>query len=111
MLGSSRTRSTRVRVVSATNADLPALIREGRFREDLYYRLNVIEIALPPLAERPDDILPLAEHFLGPSLHSERRRGRGAAGARLAGQCARAAQLDRTRQAAGAGKSWCSRRI
>ena len=45
MLGSSRTRSTRVRVLSATNADLPALIREGRFREDLYYRLNVIEIA------------------------------------------------------------------
>ncbi len=45
MLGSSSTRSSRVRIVSATNADLPALIREGRFREDLYYRLNVIEIA------------------------------------------------------------------
>ena len=67
-LGSSRTRQTRARVVSATNADLPALIREGRFREDLYYRLNVIEIALPPLAERPEDILPLAEHFLGSNL-------------------------------------------
>ncbi|MBX3689428.1 sigma-54 dependent transcriptional regulator [Dokdonella sp.] len=63
-LGSSRTRSVRVRVVSATNADLPAMIREGRFREDLYYRLNVIELRLPPLAERSDDILPLAEHFL-----------------------------------------------
>ena len=47
MLGSSRTRSTRVRVLSATNADLPALIRDGRFREDLYYRLNVVEIAVP----------------------------------------------------------------
>ncbi len=44
-----------------------ALIRDGRFREDLYYRLNVIEIALPPLAERRDDILPLARHFLGSS--------------------------------------------
>jgi DNA-binding NtrC family response regulator len=65
MLGSSRTRSTHVRVLSATNADLSALIREGRFREDLYYRLNVIEIAVPSLAERPADILPLARHFLG----------------------------------------------
>jgi DNA-binding NtrC family response regulator len=65
MLGSSRTRSTRVRVLSATNADLPALIREGRFREDLYYRLNVIEITVPSLTERPADILPLARHFLG----------------------------------------------
>jgi DNA-binding NtrC family response regulator len=68
MLGSSRTRSARVRVVSATNADLPALIREGRFREDLYYRLNVIEISVPSLAERPADILPLARHFLGEAL-------------------------------------------
>jgi DNA-binding NtrC family response regulator len=64
-LGSSQTRAARVRVVSATNADLPALIRAGRFREDLYYRLNVIEIRVPPLAERVDDILPLARHFLG----------------------------------------------
>ncbi len=64
-LGSSQTRSTRVRIVSATNADLSALIRAGRFREDLYYRLNAIEIALPPLAERTEDILALAQHFLG----------------------------------------------
>jgi DNA-binding NtrC family response regulator len=68
MLGSSRTRSAHVRIVSATNADLPALIREGRFREDLYYRLNVIEIRVPSLTERPADILPLARHFLGPAL-------------------------------------------
>src|SRR6202034_3630138 len=68
MLGSSRTRSAKVRVLSATNADLPALIREGRFREDLFYRLNVIEIAVPSLAERPADILPLARHFLGAEL-------------------------------------------
>jgi DNA-binding NtrC family response regulator len=64
-LGSSRTRQVKVRVISATNADLAAMIREGRFREDLYYRLNVIELALPPLAERRDDVLPLARHFLG----------------------------------------------
>jgi DNA-binding NtrC family response regulator len=67
MLGSSRTLSTRVRIVSATNADLSLLIREGRFREDLYYRLNVIEIGVPPLTDRSADILPLARHFLGPS--------------------------------------------
>jgi DNA-binding NtrC family response regulator len=59
------TRVVKVRVLSATNADLAGMIREGRFREDLFYRLNVIELALPPLAARVDDILPLAEHFLG----------------------------------------------
>src|SRR5277367_4636988 len=68
MLGSSKTRTAQVRIVSATNADFPALIREGRFREDLFYRLNVIEIAVPSLAERAADILPLARHFLGAEL-------------------------------------------
>jgi DNA-binding NtrC family response regulator len=63
-LGSGRTRQVKVRVLSATNADLKAMIRAGTFREDLYYRLNVIEVNLPPLAERSDDILPLAEYFL-----------------------------------------------
>jgi len=63
-LGSGRTRQAKVRVLSATNADLKAMIRAGTFREDLYYRLNVIEVNLPPLTERSDDILPLAEHFL-----------------------------------------------
>jgi DNA-binding NtrC family response regulator len=63
-LGSTRPRQVKVRVLSATNADLKAMVRAGSFREDLYYRLNVIEVALPPLAERSDDILPLAEHFL-----------------------------------------------
>jgi transcriptional regulator of acetoin/glycerol metabolism len=53
-----------VRVLSATNADLKAMIRAGTFREDLYYRLNVIEVNLPSLADRVDDILPLAEFFL-----------------------------------------------
>ncbi len=63
-LGSNRERTVKVRVVSATNADLPALIAAGQFREDLYYRLNAIEVRLPALAQRPDDILPLARHFL-----------------------------------------------
>ncbi len=62
-LGSNRERQVSVRVISATNADLPAHIRDGSFREDLYYRLNAIELTLPPLAERPGDILPLAESF------------------------------------------------
>jgi len=63
-LGASRTRTTKVRVISATNADVAGMIRDGRFREDLYYRLNVIELRVPPLAERRDDIVPLAEFFL-----------------------------------------------
>lgn len=63
-LGSTVTRKVTVRVVSATNADLLAMIASGEFREDLYYRLNVIELNLPPLAERSDDVLPLITHFL-----------------------------------------------
>ena len=59
-LGSNRERQVKVRVISATNADLQAMIRAGTFREDLFYRLNVIELRLPPLAARPADILPLA---------------------------------------------------
>src|SRR5690606_10600825 len=61
-LGGNQERSVRVRVVSATNADLATMIAEGQFREDLYYRLNGIELRLPPLARRPRDILPLARH-------------------------------------------------
>lgn len=63
-LGSNREKQVRVRIISATNADLPAMIKAGQFREDLYYRLNVIQLNLPALAERPEDILPLAHAFL-----------------------------------------------
>lgn len=63
-LGSSQVRTAKVRLITATNSDLPAAIARGEFREDLYYRLNVIELNLPPLAERKEDILPLARHFL-----------------------------------------------
>jgi DNA-binding NtrC family response regulator len=65
-LGSNKERQVSVRVISATNADLHAMIRAGQFREDLYYRLNTIEIRIPPLAQRADDILPLAHALLGP---------------------------------------------
>jgi DNA-binding NtrC family response regulator len=64
-LGSSETRRCDVRIISATNTDLNAAIAAGRFREDLYYRLNVFELKLPPLCERAEDILPLVQHFLG----------------------------------------------
>jgi DNA-binding NtrC family response regulator len=63
-LGSNQSRKADVRVISATNVDLPRAIREGTFREDLYFRLNVIELRVPPLRDRLDDVPPLAEHFL-----------------------------------------------
>jgi len=67
-LGANQTRRVRVRVIAATNTDLRQAMRAGRFREDLYFRLNVIELEVPPLAERRDDILPLARQFLDPDL-------------------------------------------
>jgi DNA-binding NtrC family response regulator len=63
-VGSSKTKTVDVRVVSATNASLTEEVAAGRFREDLLYRLNTVEIAVPPLRERPEDIVPLAQHFL-----------------------------------------------
>ncbi len=63
-LGSSVTRRVDVRVVCATNADLPRLVAERRFREDLFYRINLVNIELPPLRYRTDDIAPLTAHFL-----------------------------------------------
>ena len=69
-VGSSQTRRVNVRVIAATNADLKAEVSSGRFREDLLFRINTIEIRLPPLRERREDILPLAQYFLG--RHSAR---------------------------------------
>ncbi len=63
-VGGTKPRRVPARVVSATNKDLPALIGEGRFREDLFYRLAVVRVKVPSLNERPEDILPIARHFL-----------------------------------------------
>jgi DNA-binding NtrC family response regulator len=63
-IGETRTRTARVRLIAATNADLVALVEAGDFRRDLYFRLNTIELRIPPLRERSDDIRPLAERFL-----------------------------------------------
>lgn len=63
-VGSSRTTTVDARVIAATNADILAEVEAGRFREDLFFRLNTIEIALPTLKDRPEDIAPLAGHFL-----------------------------------------------
>jgi len=63
-VGSSHTRRVNVRVLSATNAELNEEVKGGRFRQDLLFRLNTVEIRLPPLGERPEDVEPLAEHFL-----------------------------------------------
>ncbi len=63
-LGDTRTHEADVRIVAATNKDLPALMEQGQFRQDLFYRLSVVEITLPDLASRPEDIPLLADHFL-----------------------------------------------
>jgi two-component system, NtrC family, response regulator AlgB len=63
-IGDNSTRQADVRIIAATNTDIEAAVKEGRFREDLFYRLNVIQIELPPLAERPDDVEALAGEML-----------------------------------------------
>ena len=63
-LGGDQTLRTKVRVIAATNKDLMAMVKEKTFREDLYYRIHVVQIQLPPLRERLEDVFPLAEHFL-----------------------------------------------
>lgn len=65
-VGEATPRQCDVRVLAATNCDLPAAVADGRFREDLYYRLNGMHIHLPPLRKRTDDLLPLCDHFLRP---------------------------------------------
>ncbi len=73
-LGASREIGIDVRIIAATNRDLQAEVELGRFRRDLFYRLNVFPIDVPPLRARPEDVGPLAEHFLGRSLGSLRPR-------------------------------------
>ena len=63
-LGDTQPRRVDVRIIAATNTDLQRAVKQGDFREDLFYRLNVINIHLPPLRDRREDILPLAQHFI-----------------------------------------------
>jgi transcriptional regulator with PAS, ATPase and Fis domain len=76
-LGGTRTLRVDVRFVAATNADLKREVKEGRFREDLYYRLNVLPIELPPLRERPEDIHLFIDHFLEAAALTNGREGIG----------------------------------
>ena len=76
-LGASDARKVDVRVIAATNRDLRKMVQEGSFREDLYYRLRVVEIPLPPLRERPEDIPHLAHHFLEKATEKMGRAIRG----------------------------------
>ncbi|MCP4405191.1 MAG: sigma-54-dependent Fis family transcriptional regulator, partial [bacterium] len=73
-LGSSKTMTVNIRIIAATNRNLEEEIQEGRFREDLFYRLNVFPISVPPLRERKEDIPLLAEHFLAQYSQKHRRR-------------------------------------
>ncbi len=106
-VGSSKTRRANARIISATNADLGEEVSAGRFRQDLLFRLNTVEILLPPLRDRREDIPLLAMHFLQTArtpLPQERRRvpprcDAGAVEARLARQCARAGSRHRARGA------------
>ena len=110
-LGGMETIKVDVRIIAATNCDLRQMVEDGRFREDLYYRLHVISIYLPPLRERKDDIPLLAQHFLekygeentSRGHRARARRARPDDGLRLAGQRARARERDRARRRAGAG--------
>ena len=118
-LGSSRTRRVDVRIISATNADLTEEVAAGRFRQDLLFRLNTIEIQLPPLRDRREDMPLLAQHFLRQHAQRYRKRLTGfESGAMqmllehpLAGQRPRARSRDRARRADGRRARWSSRPI
>ncbi|ADE15320.1 sigma-54 factor interaction domain-containing protein [Nitrosococcus halophilus Nc 4] len=79
-VGSTSTVMVDVRIISATHRDLDAEVRDGNFREDLYYRLNVVVLEIPPLAERREDILPLASHFLSTIGNGIKKNVRGFSG-------------------------------
>jgi transcriptional regulator with PAS, ATPase and Fis domain len=76
-LGGTNTLRTNARIVTATNQDLAAMVEEGRFRRDLYYRINVIELDLPALRDRPEDLSPLIRHFLNQLALLHEKPGRG----------------------------------
>ena len=106
-LGGTRTLRVDVRVIAATNRNLPQMVSHGQFREDLYYRLNVVSIEMPPLRERKEDIQQLAMFFLRRFSGELKKRVDGlspdavetADALQLAGQHPRARELDRARRA------------
>ena len=113
-LGATKNQHVDVRVVAATNKNLETMLADGSFREDLYYRLNVIHLDLPPLRSRPEDIVPLAEHVLAqlgakqtpPQADAARARGAApAARVPLARQRARADERARARRRAVPGRA------
>ena len=111
-VGENKSRAVDVRVLAATNRDLAHGVADGRFRQDLYYRLNVVELPVPPLRERRDDILPLARVLLADvALRMKRKisglapaRRRSAHALRVAGQRARARERHGARRRARARK-------
>src|SRR5206468_2926436 len=82
-VGSSKTRKVNARIISATNAELKKEVEAGHFRRDLLFRLNTIEIHLPPLRERREDIAPLSRHFLWQQLQRYRKNVDGFDGAAM----------------------------
>ncbi|MCC6671036.1 MAG: sigma-54-dependent Fis family transcriptional regulator [Planctomycetes bacterium] len=72
-VGGTKVRKVDVRLLAATNRDLAAMVQEGRFREDLYYRLNVLQVTVPPLRERGDDVVLLARHILAAAARKSGR--------------------------------------
>jgi DNA-binding NtrC family response regulator len=72
-VGSNAEIHTNARILASTNRNLDEAVKSGRFREDLFYRLNVVELSIPPLRERPEDILPLAGQFIGEFTHGRAR--------------------------------------
>ncbi len=103
-VGESRSRKVDIRVVCATNADIPGMVRERTFREDLYYRINLVTLRLPPLRERRDDIPALVRHFATNYCRGERHDSPRILGRSHAASCAAplSGQYPRTAQCGGA---------
>ena len=113
-LGGTRTLRVDVRIIAATNRNLTQMVQEGRFREDLFYRLNVVSVEMPPLRDRKDDIPALADFFVQAlreraqeeGRRHRRRRAEGADAPQLARQHPRARERHRARGAAGRRAAW-----